>query len=162
MSDIFGFGETLPAERSRSLGIRADIQADPQRLGSAAADLAGAAAGTRVLAPGDGRGALAVEAAGTRPQTFATAGTLTGQVTSIMDYAARLAGHAGVRAEALDAARAAAESVRQEVRERRMSEEGVNLDEELVKMTTYQQAYAAASRMITAARDLYDIVLNMV
>jgi flagellar hook-associated protein 1 FlgK len=59
-------------------------------------------------------------------------------------------------------ARAAAESVRQEVRERRMSEEGVNLDEELVKMTTYQQAYAAASRMITAARDLYDIVLNMV
>ena len=162
MSDIFGFGETLPAERSRSLGIRADIQADPQRLGSAAADLAGAAAGTRVLAPGDGRGALAVEAAGTRPQTFATAGTLTGQVTSIMDYAARLAGPAGVRAEALGAARAAAESVRQEVRERRMSEEGVNLDEELVKMTTYQQAYAAASRMITAARDLYDIVLNMV
>ena len=76
--------------------------------------------------------------------------------------AARLAGHAGVRAEAVDAARAAAESVRQEVRERRMSEEGVNLDEELVKMTTYQQAYAAASRMITAARDLYDIVLNMV
>ena len=29
-------------------------------------------------------------------------------------------------------------------------------------MTTYQQAYAAASRMIQAARDLYDIVLNMV
>ncbi len=162
MSDIFGFGETLPAERSRSLQIRSDIQANPDRLGSAQADLTGAAAGTRVLSPGDGRGALAIEAGGTRPQTFATAGTLTGQVTSIMDYAARLAGHAGVRAEALDAARAAAASVRQEVRERRMSEEGVNLDEELVKMTTYQQAYAAASRMITAARDLYDIILNMV
>ena len=36
------------------------------------------------------------------------------------------------------------------------------LDEELVKMTTYQQAYAAASRMIQAARDLFDITLNMV
>ena len=162
MSDIFGFGEALPAQRSRSLQIRSDIQANPDRLGSSQADLAGAAAGTRVLSPGDGRGALAIEGAGTRPQTFATAGTLAGQVTSIMDYAARLAGHAGVRAEALDAARAAAESVRREVRERRMSEEGVNLDEELVKMTTYQQAYAAASRMITAARDLYDIILNMV
>jgi flagellar hook-associated protein 1 FlgK len=46
--------------------------------------------------------------------------------------------------------------------QRRMSEEGVNLDEELVKMTTYQQAYAAASRMIQAAKDLYDICLNMV
>ncbi|MEZ6030724.1 MAG: flagellar basal body rod C-terminal domain-containing protein [Hyphomonadaceae bacterium] len=83
-------------------------------------------------------------------------------MTSISDYAARLAGHAGVRAEALEAAKLAAESVREEVRSRRMSEEGVNLDEELIKMTTYQQAYAAASRMIQAARDLYDITLNMV
>jgi flagellar hook-associated protein 1 FlgK len=115
-----------------------------------------------VLSPGDGRGALAIEAAGTKSRPFANAGGLTSQVTSVMDYAARLAGHAGVRAEALDSARAAAQSVRQEVKDRRSSEEGVNLDEELVKMTTYQQAYAAASRMIQAARDLYDIVLNMV
>ena len=67
-----------------------------------------------------------------------------------------------MRAEALEGARAAADSVREEVRQRRMSEEGVNLDEELVKMTTYQQAYAAASRMIQAAKDLYDICLNLV
>jgi flagellar hook-associated protein 1 FlgK len=162
LSGIFGFGESLPSERARSLSIRADIVANPELLGSARADLAGAAAGARVLSPGDGRGALAVEAAGNTPRTFATAGSLTGQVTSVMDYAARLAGHAGVRAEALESAHAAAESVRAEVRERRMSEEGVNLDEELVKMTTYQQAYAASSRMIQAARDLYDIILSMV
>ncbi len=162
LSSLFGLGESLPAERARSLTIRDDIVANPDRLGVAQADLAGAAAGTRVLSPGDGRGALGIEAAGTKSRTFATAGGLTGQVTSVMDYAARLAGHAGVRAEALDSARAAAESVRKEVADRRMSEEGVNLDEELVNMTTYQQAYAAASRMIQAARDLYDIVLNMV
>lgn len=161
-SQFFGFGEALPIERARSNTIRSEIRANPNLLGSAQADLAGAAFGTRVLSPGDGRGALAIEAAGTTPRSFADAGSLTGQVTSISDYAARLAGHAGVRAEALSAAKAAAESVRSEVRERRMSEEGVNLDEELVKMTTYQQAYAAASRMIQAAKDLYDIVLNMV
>jgi flagellar hook-associated protein 1 FlgK len=166
MSDIFGLGETLPAERARTLQVHSDIRANPSLLGSAKADLwvngASVAATTRVLAPGDGRGALELEAAGTTPRAFADAGALTGQVTSISDYAARLAGHAGVRAEALDAAKAAAEAVREEVRERRMSEEGVNLDEELVKMTTYQQAYAASSRMITAARDLYDIILGMV
>jgi flagellar hook-associated protein 1 len=161
-SGLFGAGESLPSQRSRSLTIRSDIQSDPDRLGSAQADLAGAAVGARVLSPGDGRGALAIEAGGSKSRSFATAGSLNSQVTSILDYAARLAGHAGVRAEALDSARAAAQSVRQEVRDRRMSEEGVNLDEELVKMTTYQQAYAAASRMIQAARDLYDIVLNMV
>jgi len=162
LSGLFGLGESLPSQRSRSLAIRNDILADPNKLGTAQADLAGAAAGARVLSPGDGRGALAIEAAGTKSRPFANAGGLTSQVTSVMDYAARLAGHAGVRAEALDSARAAAQSVRQEVKDRRSSEEGVNLDEELVKMTTYQQAYAAASRMIQAARDLYDIVLNMV
>lgn len=162
VSELFGFGERLPTERARSQSIRPDIRANPSLLGTAIADLAGAAAGTRVLAPGDGRGALRIEQAATAPRTFADAGGLAGQVTSISDYAARLAGHAGVRAEALEAARSAAESVRSEVRERRMSEEGVNLDEELVKMTTYQQAYSAASRMIQAAKDLYDIVLNMV
>jgi flagellar hook-associated protein 1 len=161
VSEIFGFGERLPIERARSQSIRVDIRANPGRLGTAIADLAGAAAGARVLSPGDGRGALGIEQAGTTPRGFADAGGLAGQVTSISDYAARLAGHAGVRAEALEAARSAAESVRSEVHERRMSEEGVNLDEELVKMTTYQQAYAAASRMIQAAKDLYDIVLNM-
>lgn len=162
MSQVFGLGESLPIQRSRSLSIHSAIDANPARLASALADLPGAAAGQRVLSPGDGRGALAIEAASTASRRFAEAGTLTGQVTSISDYAARLAGHAGVRAEALEAARLAAASVRDEVKARRMGEEGVNLDEELVKMTTYQQAYAAASRMIQAARDLYDITLNMV
>ena len=162
MSDLFGLGETLPADRSRTQTIRADIRANPSLLASAQADIAVAPVGDRVLSPGDGRGALALEAAGTAPRFFANAGGLAGQTSSVIDYGARLAGHAGVRAAALDASKAAAESVRNEVRDRRMSEEGVNLDEELVKMTTYQQAYAAASRMITAAKDLYDIVLNMV
>ena len=162
MSQLFGFGESLPLQRARGLDIRNEIDANPALLATALADLSGAAAGQRVLSPGDGRGALAVEAASTAPRRFADAGGLTGQVTSISDYAARLAGHAGVRAEALEASKLAAQSVRDEVRARRMGEEGVNLDEELVKMTTYQQAYAAASRMIQAARDLYDITLNMV
>jgi len=162
MSELFGLGESIPLQRSRSLSIRSDIGSNPQLLASAQADLAGAAAGQRVLSPGDGRGALAIEASSTTSRRFAEAGGLVGQVTSISDYAARLAGHAGVRAEALEASKAAAQSVRDEVRARRMGEEGVNLDEELIKMTTYQQAYAAASRMIQAARDLYDITLNMV
>lgn len=162
VSEMFGFGEQLGIARARGNTIRLDIKNDPSKLSAAQADLAGAASGTRVLATGDGRGALTLEAAGSKSRVFANAGGLGGQTTSVIDYAARLAGHAGVRAEALDGARAAAESVREEVKQRRSSEEGVNLDEELVKMTTYQQAYAAASRMIQAAKDLFDITLNMV
>lgn len=161
-SDFFGVGETAPAKRANNLQVRSDIKSNPNLISTATADLAGAAATTRVLAPGDGRGALALEAAGSALVRFQDAGGVVGQTSSIIDYAARLAGHAALRAEALDSAALAAESIRDEVRQRRMGEEGVNLDEELVKMTTYQQAYSAASRVITAARDLYDILLNMV
>ena len=81
LSQMFGFGEQLPIERARSNSIRSDIVANPSLLATAQADLAGAAANTRVLSPGDGRGALGLEAAATKPRTFADAGGLTGQVT---------------------------------------------------------------------------------
>ena len=97
-----------------------------------------------------------------RVQNFGDAGALSAQSGTITNYAARLAGVAGSRASSADAAVQAAESIRNEVSLRRDSAEGVNLDEELVKMTQYQQAYAAASRMMQAANELYDTLLRMV
>jgi flagellar hook-associated protein 1 len=159
---MFGVGEGYPAQRALGLGVRSDIVNDPARLGSALAEITGAVAGARALSPGDGRGALVLESASTTSRSFGTAGSLSAQTTSVNDYAARLAGHAGMRSEALESAKSASEAVRDEVKLRRQGEEGVNLDEELVKMTTYQQAYAAASRLIQAARDMFDVVINMV
>ena len=40
--------------------------------------------------------------------------------------------------------------------------EGVNIDEELIHLTTYQQAYNANARMIQAAKDLFDILANII
>ena len=45
---------------------------------------------------------------------------------------------------------------------RRQAVEGVNLDEELVRMTTYQQAFNASARMIQAAKELFDVLTNIV
>ena len=39
--------------------------------------------------------------------------------------------------------------------------EGVNLDDELVRMTVYQNSYAAASRIIQAADEMFRILLNL-
>lgn len=162
LSRTFGLGEAIPSGRAIGLSVRSDIVADPGRLALARADLAGVAAGAVVLAPGDARGALAIEASGSAQRAFAAAGDLSSQTTSAADYGARIAGHFGGKAQALERSVAAAEAVKSEVHERRLSEEGVNLDEELIKMTTYQQAYAASSRLIQAARDLYDVLLRMV
>ncbi|MBU6318049.1 MAG: flagellar hook-associated protein FlgK [Alphaproteobacteria bacterium] len=162
LSDLFGLGESLPAQRARGLAVRTDIVSDPSRLSTAQADLAGALPGARVVSRGDGRGAGALEESRTVQRRFADAGGMVGQSSSLDEYGARLAGYAGLRAQSLEASRAGAEAVREEAQQRRLSEEGVNLDEELVNMTTYQQSYAAASRLIQAARDLYDVVLRMV
>ena len=49
-----------------------------------------------------------------------------------------------------------------EAKSRQTSYEGVNLDEELVAMTTYQQAFNASARLIQAASDMYDTLLGMI
>ena len=55
-----------------------------------------------------------------------------------------------------------AESVAAEADTRRSSAEGVNLDQELISMTTYQQAFSASARLVQAGKDLYDVLLQMV
>ena len=45
---------------------------------------------------------------------------------------------------------------------RRQSTEGVNIDEELVRLTTYQQAFNASARMIQASKELFDVLTNMI
>ena len=49
-----------------------------------------------------------------------------------------------------------------EATSRLSSAEGVNLDTELVNLTTYQQSYNASARMIQAAEDMYTTILNLV
>ena len=39
--------------------------------------------------------------------------------------------------------------------------EGVNLDSELVSLTTYQQSYNASARLIQAAQDMFNTLLSM-
>ena len=43
----------------------------------------------------------------------------------------------------------------------RSAREGVNLDTELVNLTTYQQSYNASARLIQAAKDMYDTLLQI-
>ncbi len=65
-----------------------------------------------------------------------------------------------------DAARAGAALIDADARltaavSRRESVSGVTLDEEMTRMIAYQNSYAAAARIITTARDMYDILLRM-
>ncbi|MBN8552321.1 MAG: flagellar hook-associated protein FlgK [Caulobacterales bacterium] len=161
MTELFGLGGGVRASRLDGFSVRSDILAQPNRLALARLDL-NAAPGTPALSVGDGRGALNLGKAGEVSATFEAAGAVGASSMSITRYVSELAGDVGGRAAAAQSRAEAAAAVRTEARQRQASQEGVNLDEELVSLTTYQQAFNASARMIQAAKDLYDTLLNMI
>jgi flagellar hook-associated protein 1 FlgK len=161
MTELFGIGAAQRAGRSGSFQIRSDIAANSQNLALGQLDLS-AGAGNPVTAAGDGSGALALAAAGNASVSFAAAGALPATSTSLTQYAANLAGDLGQRATLADNAKTTAQAVQTEATSRLSSATGVNLDQELINLTTYQQAYSASAQLIQATKTMYNALLSMV
>ncbi len=161
ISELFGIGALERSSRANDLKVGGAFTADPMKLGLAKLDLS-VAAGQPVLTPGDGRGALGLATAGDVVTRFGAAGTLGAVNMTESRYAAEFGGSIGREAAAADTRKASAQAVQTEAVNRRQAVEGVNLDEELVRLTTYQQAFNASARMIQAAKELFDVLTNIV
>lgn len=159
MSQLFGLGGT-GATRAGGYSVRSDIQQDPAKLALAQLNLS-AAAGTPALSKNDGRGGLLLADAGKKNVNFASAGGNSGGSKTLSSYAADFAGDIGGKASAAKTRSETATALSQEADSRRASAEGVNMDEELVNMTTFQQAYNASARLIQASKDMYDTLIGM-
>jgi flagellar hook-associated protein 1 FlgK len=160
ISELFGLGVATRSTRANRLDIDPAFVTTPAKMAFGKLDLS-VAAGTPALRPGDGRGALALSQAGNVTTAFQAAGSM-GQVSmTVSQYGAELAGAIGRDAAAADNRKQSAAAVNAEATARRQSVEGVNMDEELVRLTTYQQAFNASARMIQAAKDLYDVLLGI-
>ena len=87
---------------------------------------------------------------------------MTGSTVSLGDYAAQILAKSGLdaaRAESLQSDRAALSG---EFHNRLQEVSGVNMDEELANLIVYQNAYNASARIITTAREMYDVLINLV
>lgn len=161
LSALFGIGGGTRASRADSFSLRSDVQRNPALLALGQVDHA-AAVGGLAITPGDGRGAQRLSLAGQNNVRFEAAGGGIGGVLSVSRYASELSGEIGGLAATMKRQKDAAASVAAEAKARQVAQEGVNLDEELVLLTTYQQAFNASARMIQAAREMYDALLGMV
>lgn len=162
ISQLFGIGQAERSGRTDSFKVRADIAADSANLALATLDLTQAAAGRPALVIGDGRGAILLSKAGETLAGFdAVAGSSATSMT-VSRYAQEFAGTIGRKADAAASRQSVAEAVAAEADTRRSSAEGVNLDQELISMTTYQQAFNASARLVQASKDMYDVLLMMV
>ena len=162
-TQVFGLGDAARMTRSEGLEVPEALRANPERLSFAKLDMDGATVpGDLVLAEGDNRGGQALFSALDSKRGFASAGGMAGGQATLGEYAARLAGNIGSRAARAERAEAAAESVKSAADLKRSDVEGVNMDEELANMTLYQQSYNASARLIQAAKEMTDTLLNIV
>jgi flagellar hook-associated protein 1 FlgK len=161
MSELFGLGKLQRATRAERFHVDPAIYNDPRKLAFAQLDLS-VAAGRPALRPGDNKGALALSEAGELSGRFGAAGDAPAVDMTLTRYAMELAGGIARKSSTAESSMHAAEAVKIEADTRRASVEGVNMDEELVMLTTYQQAFNASARMIQAAKDLFDVLLEFV
>ncbi|KRB49357.1 MAG: flagellar hook-associated protein FlgK [Pseudomonadota bacterium] len=161
MSQLFGLGTIERNSRAGKFKVDPALQQNPMKLGLGTLDLS-VAAGKPAITAGDGRGARLLAAAGDVVTNFSAAGELGAVTMNLTRYASEFGGSVGRQAQAAETRKSAAEAVANEANARRQSVEGVNVDEELVMMTTYQQAFNASARMIQAAKELFDVLTNMI
>ena len=161
MSQLFGIGPSERSTRGGRFTVDTAMNADPARLPFAKLNLT-AAAGTPALAVGDGRGALALAKAGDNAASFGAAGDAAASSMSVLRYSADFAGTIARKAATAESRKDASDSVKVEVDTQRQSQEGVNLDEELINLTTYQQAFNASARLIQATKDMFDVLTNII
>lgn len=161
VSDLFGLGTSARASRASRLTVTPAIAADPTKLSLNKLDLT-VAATQPAIRPGDGSGAQGLATAGAVTTHFGAAGTLGNLATSVNSYASQFGGGIGRLAQNAESQKQASSAVVAEATSRMQSVESVNLDEELVRLTTYQQAFNASARMIQATKELFDVLTSIV
>ena len=161
ITQLFGVGPTERSTRGERFVVNPAMDQNPARLPFAKLNLS-AAPGVIALAVGDGRGALALAKAGDNSADFSAVGGASAVKTSLLRYAADFGGSIARKAAAAESRKDAADAVAIEVDTQRQAQEGVNLDEELINLTTYQQAFNASARLIQATKDMFDVLTNMI
>jgi flagellar hook-associated protein 1 FlgK len=161
LSELFGLGAGERSTRVNQFKVDPAIAGDPSRLAFAKLDL-NVLAGKPSLRSGDARGALALASSGEVDTRFGAAGNLSAVKMTVSRYASEFSGSIGRAAADAQGAKESSDAVKTEADSRRQATESVNLDEELVNLTTYQQAFNASARMIQATKDLFDVLSNLI
>ena len=160
MTALFGLDPAARNAAIAGLGVRSDIVANSSRLQTSAIDLT-AKAGTPVLASGDTSAADAFATAGQASVAFDAAGGAAASTSTLSGYASNLGGAIATKASNADTAATNASSIATETASRLSSAEGVNVDQEMISLTTYQQAYSASARLISATQDMFTALMGI-
>ncbi len=159
---LMGIGENNLANQALGFAVTPTVQATPQRIGLAKTSLSSASPLSSIIVTGgDNSGALALQNVLNSNLNFAAAGGLNTQAASLSDYAAAFYQNLSTRSNAVTQSQTTQDDRLQEAQSRMAANSGVNLDEELTNLTTYQQAYAASARVLSVVDKLYETLLQL-
>ena len=162
LTQMFGIGDNNLANQAAGFSVNSAITNAPQRIGFASPDITpSSVTGDTIVVAGDNSGAIALQNVITNPQTFNAAGGIGAQTSSLADYAAAFYQNVATQSNAVTTNQTTQDDRLQEAQQRMSANSGVNLDEELTNLTTYQQAYSAGARLLTVVDQLYNTLLQI-
>jgi flagellar hook-associated protein 1 FlgK len=161
-SQIFGLGDNAQQLQATGFAVTPTVANNPARLGFATTSLTpSSVAGDSILSAGDNSGAIALQNVITSSQSFHAAGGIAAQKASLSDYAATFYQNLATQSNTITANQSTQDDRLNEANSRVSSNSGVNLDEELMSLSSYQQAYSAGARMLTVLDQLYQTLLQI-
>ncbi len=161
-TEMFGVGIQQQSAQATNFAVNPSLASSPSNMAVAQANIdSGTVAGDNVLESGDDSGLLALQAVGNNTQSFAAAGDFNAQTTTLDNYAASFYQDVATQSANATATATTQSDLLSQAQSQQSSESGVNLDEELSNMMTYQQAYSAGARMMSVADQLYDTLLQI-
>ncbi|HUJ47415.1 MAG TPA: flagellar hook-associated protein FlgK [Rhizomicrobium sp.] len=161
-TELFGLGSQASTAIAQSFSVNPAIVASPQLLAFAQPSITSSSvAGDPIVASGDTRGLLALQAISNGQQNFGAAGNLGAQATTLGSYAANWYQDIATQGAAASASNTEQGDRLQEAQTRQSQTSGVNLDEELSNMMIYQQAYGAGARILQTVQQMYDTLLQI-
>lgn len=144
-----------------TLMVRSDLLSGSERLSRGRLQL-NTDTSTYTVARGDNSIANELAQVFTGNITFENAGGLTGIDVTLGSYSASIVSKNASEAAALQVRTDYQTSLRDALKGKLADSSGVNLDEEIAKLVIYQQAYAAAAKVISTTNQFFQILNDVI
>jgi flagellar hook-associated protein 1 FlgK len=159
---LFGIGANNLANQASVFSVTPTVANTPQRIGLSTPGITPSSVpGDTIVLAGDNSGAIALQNVMTATRSFQAAGGISAQTASLSDYAAAFYQAVSTQSNNVTQSQTTQDDRLQEAQSRQSSNSGVNLDEELTNLTTYQQAYSASARILNVVDQLYTTLLQI-
>lgn len=146
---------------SNHIALRADLQENPDLLSRGKLREEPAGSGAFYIGSADDASARALAASFSERISFGALGGLPATDTTLAGYGISITSFNASNAANANAEFAFQESLHRELVDKSLSVSGVNIDEEMANMVLYQNAYQASARLVQAADELFNILVNL-